>query len=137
MTFRKNMLSKPCSIVTEKLNSIPFQVYWDPPENISLEDPLLPEPRYEMLIRDVGIQEIVDAVSIEMAGSYMSVSWNGDILGKLIPEQRQVITAHLGHILAEYFGTDSSKIREYIIKTQFHQHIQMLAELEEEPGEFA
>lgn len=115
----------------------PFKVHWELPDQIKMEDPLLPEPHHEMLLRDVGVQDIVDAVTIHTNGNELSVSWNGEVLKKLIPEQRQVIVAHLGHILYGYMHCDSNMVKDYIIKAKFHYHVQTLANIEEEPGEFA
>jgi hypothetical protein len=83
------------------------------------------------------VQDIVDAVTIYTNGNELSVSWNGEVLKKLIPEQRQVIVAHLGHILYGYMHCDSNMVKDYIIKAKFHYHVQTLANIEEEPGEFA
>jgi hypothetical protein len=113
-----------------------FKIYWDPPDGIDMDDPLLPDPRFEKFIREVGVQNIVDAIEIQVSGAQICVGWNGSVLGQLIPEQRQVIVAHLAHILCEYFGCDSELVKDYIIKARFHYDIQMLANLEEEPGGF-
>ncbi len=115
----------------------PFEIYWDMPKGIDVEDPELPEPRYEAFIREVGVQEIVDSVSVSVEGNFLSVSWSGGVLEKLLPEQRQVIRAHLAHILHYYLNKDASLVKEYVVKANFHYHVQMLADLEEEPGEFA
>jgi hypothetical protein len=117
-------------------DEIPFEIYWEPPEGINIEDPLLPEPKYEKLISEVGVQKIVDAIVVEVAGGQISVGWNGDVLGELIPEQRQVIVAHLAHILYQYLNRDASMVRDYVIKSSFHRDVQRLADLESEPGEF-
>lgn len=114
-----------------------FQVYWEIPKGISIEDPALPDPRHERLLRNIGVQRIVDAVEVVASGSQIQVGWYGDVLGEMVPEQRQVVIAHLAHILSDYIGQDSDDVKEYIIKAHFHLHVQRLADLEEEPGEFA
>jgi len=113
-----------------------FTIHWDSPEGINIEDPLLPDPTNEMFLRDVGIENIVDSFDIQMVNSQINVTWDESVLGQLIPEQRQVVRAHMAHILYEYIGCDSQTIKAYVIKANFHNDIQELANMEEEPGEF-
>ena len=113
----------------------PFEIYWEPPQGIEIEDPCLPEPRHEMRLEEVGVENIVDAVKLSVEGLKINVRFD-NILEKLIPEQRQVIVAHLAHILNKYMGRENTCFKDYIVKAKFHLHVQRLADLEGEPGEY-
>jgi hypothetical protein len=113
-----------------------FEVHLDPPKGINIKLPELPEPRYPNFLSQVGIERIVDSVDIELSGDSMNIFFSGAIVSELIEEQREVIIAHLGHIVNFYKGYNTSKVSEFTIKKQFHDELIILSQLEEEPGDF-
>lgn len=113
-----------------------FQVYWDLPSGIEVEDQSLLDPPHERSIKEIGISSIVGAVNIFIEGSTISANWDQDVLEMFNPDQRQVIMAHLGYILYGYMFKNISSLKEENIKKEFERHITILSEIEEEPGEF-
>lgn len=111
-----------------------FEVHYDYPDDIKITEEILDEPKKAKLIKEVGIDKILDNLEIIQENNFLYTYWYDGFMENLICEQREIICNHLGHILANFFNVDV--IYQSEIKELLKKDLEKLAELEIEPGEF-
>lgn len=130
------MFIKPGAFIQDIEYKDNFEVLWEPPTELSFEDPELDDPIREMTLFEIGPENIVDSITVTITGPQLDINIDPQILGKMVPEQRQVVICHILHILSYYFTSPVDELKDYLVKAEILRHMIKLARLEEEPGEF-
>lgn len=94
----------------------------------------LAEPKHATFIKNVGPQNIVDALSVSVENDKLQLFMDPACLINLTQDQREVIFAHLYSVCNQFSHVHD--VKDYIIKYEFLQELYKIAALEESPGEF-
>ena len=123
----RHKMIKPGSYLIHKPS---FKVLYE--SNMQFEP--IKEPIYPTRLEQIGVQQIADSIFINYSSSF--VEFDIKIWSQLIQEQREVLAAHVEHIMNKFTGYPLTESLKHSIKNEIYRHISILSNLENDVGEF-